>query len=176
MRIAICGSHATGKSTLLHELTRKRPEFTRIEEPYYRLVNAGHVFNQPPSIDDFEQLFDDAIDSFAASHTHSVAFDRSPADYLAYLVALQPNTTRAEQVALTRDALTTLDLVVFVPIEKRDVIETTEMPKLRRRVNDLLREMFVEQTWGFTVPVLEVCGSPLERAQMVVRYLDALKV
>lgn len=176
MRIAICGSHATGKSTLLHELKRVRPDFTLIEEPYYRLVDAGHVFNHPPSIEDFEQLFDHAIATSHASHTHSVAFDRSPADYLAYLTALQPDTTLAERVALTHDALATLDLVVFVPIEKRDVIETTEMPKLRRRVDALLREMLVEQTWGFVVPVLEVCGTPYERAQMVTDYLDALNV
>lgn len=176
MRIAICGSHATGKSTLLHELTRVRPDFTPIEESYYHLVDAGHVFSHPPSIEDFEQLFDDAIATFNAHHTHSVAFDRSPADYLAYLIALQPDTTFAERVALTRDALSTLDLVVFVPIEKRDVIETTEMPKLRRRVDTLLREMLVEQSWGFVMPVLEVCGTPFERAQMVTDYLDALKV
>lgn len=176
MRIAICGSHATGKSTLLHELTRKRPEFTPIEEPYYRLLDAGHVFGHPPSIEDFEQLFDDAIATFDVSHAHSIAFDRSPADYLAYLTALQPDTTLAERVTLTRDALSTLDLLVFVPIEKRDVIETIEMPKLRRRVDALLLEMLVEQTWGFVVPVLEVSGTPYERAQMVTDYLDALKL
>jgi predicted ATPase len=176
MRIAICGSHATGKSTLLHELTRTRPELTLIEEPYFRLVDAGHVFNHPPSIEDFEQLFDDAIATFDVSHAHSVAFDRSPADYLAYLTALQSDTTLAERIALTRDALSALDLVVFVPIEKRDVIETNEMPKLRRHVDALLREMLVEQTWGFVKPELEVCGTPCERAQMVTDYLDALKV
>ena len=73
-------------------------------------------------VEDFEQLLDDAIATFNAPHTQSVAFDRSPADDLAYLIARQPDTMLSERVALTQAALSTLDLGVFVPSEKSDVI------------------------------------------------------
>jgi len=44
MRIAISGSHATGKSTLLHELVTRLHGFTAIDEPYHLLADAGHEF------------------------------------------------------------------------------------------------------------------------------------
>lgn len=167
MRIVVCGTHATGKSTLLHELTRRRPDIALIDESYYRLIEAGHAFNAPPTVDDYEQMFDDAIATFHAPYAKSVAFDRSPADYLAYLAALQPGISLADRVSSTANALATLDLVVFVPIERHDVIATCEMPRLRRRVDALLRDILVNQTWGIVVPVVEVQGTPSERADIV---------
>lgn len=171
MRIAVSGSHATGKSTLLQELTRRRPDIALVDESYHRLVAAGHVISHPPNPDDFEQLFDHALTTINASYAQSVAFDRSPADYLAYLAALQPGTSFADHVAATAAALQTLDLVVFVPIERRDRIATFELPRLRRRVNALLHEMLVAQTWGFAVPVIEVSGTVDERVDLITDQL-----
>lgn len=116
-------------------------------------------------------MFDDAIATFHAPYAQSVAFDRSPADYLAYLAALQPGISLADRVASTADALATLDLAVFVPIERHDVIATREMPRLRRRVDALLRDILVNQTWGIVVPVVEVQGTPSERADIVANCL-----
>src|SRR5215831_15577048 len=56
MRIAVSGSHATGKSTLVRELLARIPDLTAVDEAYYVLTDQGHVFADPPTFDDFEVL------------------------------------------------------------------------------------------------------------------------
>lgn len=174
MRIAVVGSHTTGKSTLVEALTRRTSELTAVEEPYYRLLADGHVFSDPPTIADFETLFDASIATLTAHQAPAVVFDRSPADYLAYLVALEPRTTFIDHVATAAAALETLDLVVYVPIERPDRVADAALPRLRRKVDAVLREMFVDQTWGWTFPSLEVRGTPSERAAQVTSAFASL--
>jgi predicted ATPase len=98
MRIAISGSHATGKSTLILELARRFPELTAIDESSYLLAEQGHAFSDPPTIEDFELLFDHSIATLTAAHSESVIFDRTPADYLAYIAALNKGMPRPDLV------------------------------------------------------------------------------
>jgi len=44
MRIAVGGAHASGKSTLIAELSRTLPSHKVVEEPYYLFVAEGHNF------------------------------------------------------------------------------------------------------------------------------------
>jgi predicted ATPase len=172
MRIAVAGSHATGKSTLVTELARRISELTPVEEPYYQLLAAGHAFGEPPTIDDFETLFDASVASIDQYDSPAVVFDRSPADYLAYLIALQPHTALVGHVAATRTALETLDLLVYVPIERPDRIADPERPRLRHRVDRVLRDMLVSQTWGWTIPCVEVRGTLSQRVNQVARHFE----
>lgn len=173
IRVAIVGSHGTGKSTLVTELVHRIPGLVAIEEPYYHLLSAGHAFSEPPMIADFEELVDAAIATFATHPARSLVFDRSPADYLAYLVALQSQRPLGDHVAATLSALNTLDLVVYVPIERPDRLPDADLPRLRRRVDRVLREMFIDQTWGWTIPCLEVHGTMHQRADQVVAHMAA---
>ena len=63
----------------------------------------------------------------------------------------------------------TLDLVMFVPIEHPDRIDPSaiEQPRLRRRADDALREIVVEDTWGFIPDAIEVSGTTDERVNQV---------
>jgi molybdopterin-guanine dinucleotide biosynthesis protein len=54
MRIAISGSHRTGKSTLVEKLSALLPEHAAVDVPYPRMAEDGYDFCQPPSLDDFE--------------------------------------------------------------------------------------------------------------------------
>lgn len=173
MRIAVAGSHATGKSTLVEELARRMPAITVVDEPYYDLSAAGHVFSEPPTIEDFQTLFEASVTAFVACDAAIVVFDRSPADYLAYLAALQPHATFVDHVAAARAALETLDFIVYVPIERPERIGDVELPRLRRRVDVVLRGMLVGQTWGWTIPCLEVRGTPSQRVAQVARHVEA---
>ena len=89
MRIAITGSHALGKSTVVNDRVARCPGFVREEEPYRVLGLHG-----PYTI-----LFRDASTrlhngiqlyySIGRVHrfgtqAHDVIFDRAPVDYLAY--------------------------------------------------------------------------------------------
>lgn len=171
MRIAVSGTHATGKSTLIAELARRLEGFVAMPELYYQLEDEGHVFADPPTFDDLDVLFERAVGSITTCREDRVLFDRSPADYLAYLVAIAPNTDLRARVAAAREALALVDLVVFVPIEQPDRLAGTESPRLRRRVDRILREMLIEASWGFDLRVAEVRGSPEERANQVLSCL-----
>jgi predicted ATPase len=170
MRIAVSGSHGTGKSTLVQELADRLPDFTAIDEPYYRLAAEGHAFSEPPTYDDFSLLFERALALVNQPSSHDLLFDRSPADYLAYLSALEPGAISREQVTQSGAAMATIDVVVFVPIEQPERIAGVEAPQLRRRVDRILREMLVEDAWGFGVRILSVHGTPRERVDQVLAY------
>lgn len=175
MRIAISGSHATGKTTLVRELAERWTDVTVIDEPYYVLADEGYAFADPPTSDDFEALCERSLSLLKQRQTGRTLFDRSPADYLAYLTALRPENTMADRIREVAAALATLDLVVYVPIESPDRIDVSEAPRLRRRVDELLREMLVDRAWPFEVPALEVRGTSQERAAQVIQYVQSVQ-
>lgn len=167
MRIAICGSHVTGKSSLVSDLDGRLSGFTAIDEPYYLLEDEGHAFGAPPTVDDFELLLGRSIALLAERRSGHVLFDRCPADYLAYLMALSPETVSRDLAAEVERSMASLDLVVFVPIERPDRIGMAEAPRLRRKVDEILRDMLVDGGWEFDAPVVAVCGTPAARAYQV---------
>jgi hypothetical protein len=68
-----------------------------------------------------------------------------------------------------------LDLVVFVPIEHPDrmSVPSSGYGRLRRRVDEELQEIVLDDRWDFGVPAIEVVGSPAERAGQVLAYLES---
>lgn len=172
VRIAIVGSHATGKSTLVTEVANRLPGSRVIDEPYWQLHEAGHVFADVPTIDDFEIMFDMSVAALGEAASSSVIFDRSPVDYLAYLIALQPQTSLVEHIASAKAALESVDVMVYVPIERPDRIDGVEQARLRQRVDRRLREMLIDPGWGWVTPVLEVRGTTSERAAQVIGWIE----
>lgn len=55
MRIAISGTHFSGKSTLVSSLLKQLPSYVSVGEPYHLLEEEGYGFSDPPSVEDFEQ-------------------------------------------------------------------------------------------------------------------------
>jgi predicted ATPase len=167
MRIAISGSHATGKSTLIAELARRLVGYTTIDEPFYILGDEGHTFGDPPSTEDFELLFSRSVSLLHEQRASNLLFDRSPADYLAYLTALDPGLVSADHIDAAATALATLDLTVFVPIERPDRVEAADVPRLRRRVDRILHDMLVDDSAGFDVRVITISGTVTQRVEQV---------
>jgi hypothetical protein len=177
MRIAVSGSHSTGKSTLIEELAIALPGAVIVDEAYYSLLAEGLEFNARPDAADYQLLWERACEEMAAPREGLILFDRTPADYLAYLVAVEADVAGTELVAQTRDALAGVDLVVFVPIEMPDRVEGRgELRRLRRSVDRVLREMWIEDAWGWSLPVLEVSGTPRDRVQQVLARLGSAAV
>lgn len=178
MHIAISGAHATGKTTLLGELARQLPFVTATDEAYHLLVAEGHLFADPPGVDDYELMFHRAVAQLGGGQAGHRLFDRCPVDYLAYAAA-----SRGHDAGRLRDmtgaavaTLGTIDLIVYVPIEAPDRIDgaMVTLPRLRRRVDGILREMLVDDGWGFGAPVLEVRGTLAERVERVRTHLEAM--
>ena len=181
MRIAVSGAHGTGKSTLIADLARNLPGYAVAEESYYALIAEGHVFAALPSREDYELMLERSCLTLAANDAPNLLLDRCPADYLGYLVASPGPLSEVLDRWFERvsDAMRTLDLVVFVPIEHPERIDrlAIERPRLRRRADDALREIVVEDTWGLIPAVIEVTGTTEARVKQVLdRFAQGLAV
>ena len=176
MRIAISGTHASGKSTLVEELAGVLPKYLTVDEPYYLLEEEGHQFPEMPSIEDFELQLERSIELLNGGEA-DVIFDRCPADLLGYLLTHEDADLfdLEDWLPRARAAIKTLDLIVFVPVEDRDRIALPRSMNadFRSDVDEKVREILLDNSLDFDVDVLTVTGSPRDRARQVVAYLGA---
>ena len=174
MRIAVCGTHSSGKSTLVEGLSDRLPKYRTVEEPYYLLVDEGYDFPELPSIEDFELQLKRSIESLGEDEP-DVLFDRCPADLLAYLLVHEESEAfdLGRWLPPAQAAVETLDLIVFLPVEERDriALPASEDADLRMRVDEKLREILLEDSFDFDVEVLEVTGPLQERVRQVMAWL-----
>ena len=174
MRIAISGTHFSGKSTLVDAVSEALPKYTTVAEPYALLEEEGVLFADPPSLDDFEQQLERAIQELEESGT-DVIFDRCPADILGYILAHHDVDLfdPAQWLARVRRAVQKLDLIVFLAIEEPDPIPlpVSQDAGYRKRVDEILREILLDDPFGFEVEVLQAAGSAQIRADQVLAYV-----
>ena len=183
MRIAIAGTHATGKSTLIDAFSTRHSEYACEPEPYVALQELyGEAFAAIPSIDDFERQLEYQLGVLARySERDAVIFERSPADFLAYMLSLSDGRSRAgEWVDSVRPALARLDLIVFLPLDNRfpiDVPEDEDM-LLRDEVDGHLREMLFGDELDLLASsrpkVIEARGSLADRLDAMERAMTEL--
>ena len=142
-----------------------------VDELYYMMVAEGYAFGELPAADDFEEMLDRSLDVLRATSTPDAIFDRCVVDYVGYLIALGADDRAASDDRLDRitRGIASLDLIVFVPIERPDRIDVsvTDHRRLRRRVDVSLRDLLVEDSWGFGGNVVVVSGGPDDRVRQV---------
>jgi len=170
MRIAVSGTHRTGKSTLVQDLVDCLPGFEAIDEPYLLLEEEGQAFATIPDLDAFEQQLTRSIQAVRESGPDTV-FDRCPLDVLAYLLVHEDaaRLDAARWLPDLRDAMARLDLLVLVPVEEPDRFAAggDDDGDLRQRVAEQLREIVLDDAWGFGASAVEVGGTPEERVAQV---------
>ena len=166
MRIGISGTHGTGKTTLAEALCTHLPGHITADEPYYLLEEEGYEFDFPPSPDDYRALLARSLRCLSDPPPRpGIVFDRTPLDYLAYLVAIGVDVEQGADAPAIQTALARLDLLVLTVIttETEQTLPTPELPGLRARMNDALLDLVYANpldAWG-EVPVLELNG-PLD--------------
>jgi len=173
MRIAISGSHRTGKSTLLAELSSRLPAYETVDEPYHSMEEEGYEFSHPPSLEDFAAQLERSLAELAQDG-EDLLFDRCPLDFLAYIVAHEDadDFDFDEWLPRVERAVKTLDLVVFVPIEARDRItyaRSDDVGASRALVDEKLRDLLLEDPYELGIEVLEVEGELEARTRAVLR-------
>jgi predicted ATPase len=172
MRIAFSGSHRVGKSTLVEHVADALPRYTSVDEPYYLLEEEGYECSEEPSLEDFEAQLERSLVAIEEGE-QNVLFDRCPADILAYLLVHEDGEAFETDVWLDRirDAVQTLDLIVFVPIEDRDriALPAHEDGAHRLAVHEKLHELLIDDALGFEVEVLTVEGNVQSRVEQVTR-------
>jgi hypothetical protein len=173
VRIAFSGSHRVGKTTLVERVAERLPAYETVEEPYYLLEEDGYEAAEVPTIEDFEAQLVRSIAALEAGG-RDMLFDRCPIDVLAYLLEHDDAQAFEAEVWLERirEAVETLDLIVFVPIDKADRIALAahEDTVLRRAVNDRLRDLLIDQALA-DVEVLTVTGDVRARVDQIIAYL-----
>ncbi|MGP3536009.1 AAA family ATPase [Microbacterium sp. RD1] len=170
MRIVVSGTHASGKSTLISDFSLRHPEFTVLPDPFELVdetidapgaalfasqlrIAAGRLSNEAPDGD--------------------LIAERGPLDFLAYLLARAELTgvsldseflQRAS--ALTTAALTTVDVLILLPLAPSDAIDVgdDEHPELRAAMNDVLLELADDPSLvGDHLTIAEITGRPAAR-------------
>lgn len=176
MRIAISGSHRTGKSTLVEALADALPKYRSVEEPYYLLEEDGHEPSHPPSLEDFEAQLDRSLAELG-ERRNDVVFDRCPLDFLAYLTTHEDAESfdLDDWLPRVREAVQTLDLVVFVPIEDPDRIADADDDDddSRTPVDEALRDILLNDSLSLDLNTLTVEGSTKSRLRGVLERITS---
>lgn len=173
MRIAISGSHRTGKSTLLSELSAHLPDHTLVEEPYRVMEEEGYEFAHPPALEDFEAQLQRSIDELGEADENTL-LDRCPVDFLVYL-ALHEDAAGFDLddwLPKVEAAMSRLDLVVYVPVEARDRVAfsaSDDEGATREAVDEKLAELLLDDPLGLGVEVIEVRGDAASRTRTVLQ-------
>ena len=164
MRIAVSGTHCTGKSTLIDEFLRTHTDFVHEPEPYAVMVEElGEEFSAEPCVEDFERQLEFNIDRLKQHERgERVIYERCPIDFLAYIECRSPQTTSVTDEIL--DAMQRLEMIVYLPIE--NTIESDEFPKLRKAVDRRLNAIYNEDDLGIVsasnLKIVEATG-PIEK-------------
>lgn len=172
MRIAVSGTHCTGKSTLIDEFLRAHSDFAHEPEPYAVLADElGEEFSADPCVEDFLRQLEFNIERLKHySRDQHVIFERCPIDFLAYLHTLDSRSVETVLGPIS-EALQNLDLIVYLPLDEMIKATDEEFPKLRkavdRRLGAIYREDEFEIVGATDVAIVEACGSTPQRLLIV---------
>lgn len=162
MRIAVSGSHCSGKSTLIEDFLAVHRDYEHEPEPYELLELYGEAPGDEPAAEDFHRQLELSVETFRRYAPGArVIVERSPLDFAAYLLAL------GEMIELPVSAMEHIDLLVVLPLDGTIDAPEAEDLELREAMNDRLLEL-VEQC---DVRVVEVQGTRRERLAALERSL-----
>ena len=172
MRIAVSGTHFTGKSTLIEDMVEIFPKYEAVQEPYYLLEEAGYDFPAVPSLEDFEQQLTKSL-QIISSKKENIIYDRSPLDFVAYAFSVEDADSfdLDEWLPKIQDAIKTLDLIVYLPIESRIPIPKSADDDLRYEMDENLMEILMDNSLDLDIEVVEVKGSREQRIKQLKPYL-----
>jgi hypothetical protein len=182
MKIAISGTHNCGKSTLIDQFLRSHPEFEHEAEPYVVLQEEyGEEFSAEPTDDEFFRQLEFNISRLEAySANDLVIYERCPADFLAYLLALSDlgrcrysGELIERSSGIVEDAIRLLDLILFLRADDVDDLRVpdSEDNELRKAVDARLQEILIDDDLGYFAAgrprVIEATGSTERRLILI---------
>ncbi|KRA47702.1 AAA family ATPase [Devosia sp. Root635] len=183
MRLAITGSHGTGKTTLLDDFAAARPSYEPVPEPYWLLAQQGTPFADGPTSADLEdQLAQSCALILSTTAQRQVIFDRCPLDFIAYLDVVSARegfewTPHGKLLGRIETALATIDLLVFLPLSQPDEITVPiEFPKLRARTDRRLKAILRDDDLGLLEAgprILELSGTRDQRLDRLLAEVGA---
>lgn len=177
MRVAISGTHSSGKSTLIEAFLGGHGEYLHEPEPYEALQDVyGESFAAEPSAEDFSRQLEYLVERLHQYRAGDrVIFERSPVDFLAYLLALDDlgretaDARLAERsIEVVRGGVAWLDVLVYLPATGgAGAVGEAEDPQLRRAVDARLASLLLDDDLDLfpadRPTVLEATGTTAQR-------------
>jgi len=188
MRVAVSGTHCCGKSTLIDRFLITHTDFAHEPEPYTVLEELhGEIFAAEPSADDFYRQLEFNIARLRSYNAgEMVIYERSPIDFLAYMLALddlgrdkEAGWLAERSFGMVKNAIELLDLIVFLPLNDMDsnVMPDSEDEELRNAVDDRLVALLFDDDLNLFASrrpvVLEVRGSTEQRLLKIEAALES---
>ena len=186
MRIAISGTHFIGKTTFIQDFIKTHPDYKWEMEPYYLLQEENATeFSEEPSLESLIEQLDYSIDQLNQSaDEHNLIFDRCPIDFIAYVLwtlrqdGIDINDSEiSERFDQIKEALGTLDLIVFLPITTEHLIDYTEENSFYRKAIDTwFKKIYHDDTYDlfpqYDHPrIIEMWGNRVDRVRKLETYL-----
>jgi hypothetical protein len=181
MRLAVSGSHGTGKSTLIAAFVERMPRYAYEPEAYETLADDIDLSDsEGPTAEGLHALVEFTTRAIEAHVPAAcVVHERSPVDYLAYAAASRGSWPKGEvgrflksHVPLVRASLRHLDLIAFLPVSAMGPqARPGEDPRFRMRVDERLRRALIDDEYdllGDGAPRIVELPPPPDR------QLDAL--
>lgn len=176
MRIAVSGTHCSGKSTLIEDFVAAHADYVHEPEPYEWLQETY----AEPSIDDFQRQLELSVERLQ-SHARGakVIAERSPLDFLAYMLALtglgrvgRDCEWLGAAAELAAAGMANVDLLVVLPL-RGIVAPEDEDPELREAMNEQLLDLIATDPYSLlgTTRVVEIDGTPEARLRMLERAM-----
>lgn len=171
VRIAVCGTHCSGKSTLIDDFLRAHRDYVHEPEPYEWLEQYGEELAEEPDVEAFYRQLEISVDRLSQySKGARVIAERSPVDFIAYMLALndlgragRDCELNASAIELAAAGIEHLDLLIVLPLNDVDC----EDLELRDAMNERLVEIVTADPYAFFargVPrVVEIHGTPRQR-------------
>ena len=178
MRIAVSGTHNTGKSSLVEALGAHLPHHTMVAEPYEILEERGYAFEHPPSVEDYIVQLRQSLASLRRRSPNMI-FDRCPLDFLGYIYA-SPGADRFDLEAWRApiaQAMKRLDLVVLLHADPAyDPVISSDDAAFRLAVDDVLQDIVDGDCFDLCdgVEIMVLDGPWDRRVEKVLAYADRL--
>lgn len=184
VRIAISGTHCSGKTTLAEDFVAAHRDYLHEPEPYEWLADAyGEALSDEPTPDDFFRQLELSVERLGSYGPGSrVVAERSPVDFLAYMLALSDLGRAGRDCELVGSAaelvaagIANVDLLVLLPLNRRDgiVVAEGEDAALRNAMNDRLVDIITADEYALfgsgSLRIIEIQGTRDQRLRLLER-------
>ena len=172
MRIAISGTHSSGKSTLIANFLGQNSHYHSYQEPFHVLIDEQQD-SCDFSMESMQQQLELSIHQLEEGVEYDDAiFDRCPIDFIAYMMHFADGdgfdladsdiSDYFEQVV---EAVQTLDLIVFLPLGPECQIEYFEADSdMRGAVDQNFKRLYRDGIYDLlpnynNPPIIELYGD-----------------
>lgn len=169
-RIALVGASSTGKTTVYELLKGRLPKYEFVNESTRTVGNYGFPINEKGT--DATQLAISCFHLEALLQSHNQVLDRCFMDvvvYSAYMADIEDITYRYIEDTWNR-IKNEYTHYIYSPIEFDSVDDGTRSvdEKWRKKIDT----KFVEVLKGIRQPYLTVTGSPMQRVEQILKFIN----